>query len=49
MAKRPPHIPPEQWRKQRDEYWKRVNRGFNVVLVIAVLAFVLRNCVPVPS
>lgn len=35
----------EQWREERNRFWKRVNIGFNALMIVVITLFVLRNCV----
>ena len=44
MAKRPRGVDRDVWRAQRDQIWKRRNMTFNLLMVIAILAFLWRNC-----
>lgn len=45
MAKRPADMDPAEWAAQRKQYWRRVNWTFNTLMVLAIIAVVLRNCV----
>jgi hypothetical protein len=42
MMRRPEGMDPEVWKAQRAAYWKRVNRVWNVLLVLAILALAAR-------
>jgi hypothetical protein len=42
MSRRPDNVDPEVWNKQRAIYWKRVNRVWNVLMLLAALALLAR-------
>jgi hypothetical protein len=44
MARRPPGADREVWRAERDQIWKRRNMILNLLMVIAILAVLWRNC-----
>ncbi|HXZ83993.1 MAG TPA: hypothetical protein VEI82_00765 [Myxococcota bacterium] len=35
MARRPAEVDPETWREQRSAYWRKVNRMWTVLMIIA--------------
>ena len=35
MAQRPKNVSHEEWRAQRAAYWKRVNRLWSVLIIVA--------------
>jgi hypothetical protein len=35
MAERPKNVSPEEWRAQRAAHWKRVNRMWSALIIIA--------------
>jgi len=40
--RRPDGVDPETWRLQRAAYWKRVNRGINVLMIVVVALLLAR-------
>ncbi len=44
MAKRPAGVDPEEWRAQRNRIWRQRNMTFNVLMLVAIIAVLWRNC-----
>jgi hypothetical protein len=42
MAKRPEHVDPEVWRRERAQMWRRRNRLFNYLILAASAALLVR-------
>jgi hypothetical protein len=42
MARRPDDVDPETWKAQRASYWRRVNRFWNVLMLVAIVVVVAR-------
>ncbi|HTO54979.1 MAG TPA: hypothetical protein VMR50_16465 [Myxococcota bacterium] len=49
MMRRPEGMDPEVWKAQRAAYWKKVNRFWNVLLVLGLLALAARYFGWLPS
>ena len=45
MAKRPPGVDPKLWAAERARIWRRRNMTFNVLMLLAIIAVLWRNCV----
>ena len=42
MMRRPNDVDPEAWKAQRAAHWKKVNRVWNVLMILAILAIAAR-------
>jgi hypothetical protein len=42
MMRRPKDMDHETWKAQRNAHWKRINRVWNVLMVLAILAVAAR-------
>jgi hypothetical protein len=42
MAKRPEHVDPQVWRRERERLWRRRNRLFNYLILAVSAALLVR-------